>query len=353
MNFKILLIVILTGFIAAVHLLYTGSNAGFHVLHQQLFFIPLVLTSFWFGKKAGFFAAVVISLLYAPAMILMHQGTGSHLVVFTQVSLYLFVAFLMGWLSDRQRIQQEQLIKGERISTLGKAASTLSFEMRDIVNAIDGIYKKSEGLKKASANDEFLFEMDRLKRLLDALGQFAPSPQHIALSNDLKSPQHIALSNDLNHILQYSHSGFREEAARKRVKILLEPDTNGCPSTVSPEAISRIFGSLLANAIEFSKPGQSVILRSIRGGEKCVLEVVDSGPGVAQENESKLFTPFFTTNSDGYGLSLSAGRKVLRDLGGDLVYESRQNGGAIFRMIVPREHQEESIEKFAANNLST
>lgn len=341
MNSKILLIVILTSFVAGVHLLYTGSNAGFHVLHQQLFFLPIVLASFWFGKKAGVFAAVVISFLYAPTMFLMHHAAGSHLVIFTQVSLYLFVALMMGWLSDRQRMQQEQLLKGERISTLGKAASTLSFEVRDIVNAIEGIHKKSEGFKDESASEVFLFEINRLKRLLDALGRFAPSPEF------------ITLSNDLNDILQHSRSEFRDEAARRKVKIVLDPDTSGCPSTVSQESISRIFDSLVSNAIECSKPGQSVILRSVRGGEMCVLEVADSGPGVAQENENKLFTIFFTTKPDGYGLSLSSGRKVLRDLGGDLVYEKRMDGGSIFRMIVPREHQEKSIENFAADNLRT
>jgi signal transduction histidine kinase len=257
MNSKILLIVIFTAFVAGVHLLYTGSNAGFHVLHQQLFFIPIVLASFWFGKGPGLAAAVIISFLYAPAMFLMNHAAGNHLVVFTQVLLYLFVAILMGWLSDRQRIQQEQLLKGERISTLGKAASTLSFEVRDIVNVIEGIHKKSEGLKDESANDDFLFEIDRLKRLLNALGQFAPSPEF------------IELSNELNDILKYSHSECRVEAARRKVKIVLDPDTSGCPSTVSLESISRIFDSLISNAIEFSKPGQSVILRSVRGG-KCV-----------------------------------------------------------------------------------
>lgn len=341
MSYKISLIVVLVGFIAAVHLLYTGSNPAFHVLHQQLFFIPLVLASFWFGKWAGLFAAVIISVLYAPAMFLMHHMEGNHLVVFTQVSLYLFVAYMMGWLSDRQRLQQEQLLKDERISTLGKAASTLSFEVRDIVNGIDVIHKKSGGLIDESANDDFLLEINRLKRLLDALGQFAPLPE-----------EHITLSNDLNDILRYSYSEYLDEAARRKVKLVLAPDRSGCPSTVPPEPISRILNSLVSNAIEFSKPGQSVVLRSTRRGKACELEVADSGPAVAKENENKLFTTFFTTKRDGYGLSLSSGRKVLRDLGGDLVYEKREEGGAIFRMIVPREHQEKSIENFAADSLT-
>ncbi|MGB3225671.1 MAG: HAMP domain-containing sensor histidine kinase [Desulforhopalus sp.] len=340
MNMKTLLIVVLVGSISAVHLFYTGSQISFHVLHQQLFFIPLVLTSFWFGMRAGLFAALVISFLYGPSMIFRHHEEGIHLVVFTQVSLYLSIAFLMGWLSDRQREQQHRLLKGERINTLAKAASTLSFEIRDIVKGIEEIHRQSGGLKEESANDDFLAEADRLKRLLDALGHFTPSLDH------------SALSSDLNNILEYSASKFQEEAARKRVKIVLEQDETGCPSMVPPESITRIFDSLVSNAIDFSERGEVIILRSIRGGKVCAMEVVDSGPGVSKENEAKLFTTFFTTKPDGYGLSLSSGRKVLRDLGGDLVYETGQKGGAIFRMIIPRETQDKSIEKFANAKLA-
>ncbi|NOR26073.1 MAG: hypothetical protein GQ542_17140 [Desulforhopalus sp.] len=340
MNLKLLLIVILAGAISAVHLFYTGTNSSFHVLHQQLFFIPIVLASFWFGMRVGLVAAVIISFLYGPAMVVRHHEEGTHLIVLTQVSLYLFIAFLMGWLSDRQRKQQNQLLKGERISTLGKAASTLSFEVRDIVKGIEEINRRSGGLKNESENDDFLAEIDRLRRLLDALGNFTPSLDH------------SALSTDLNSILQCSSSQFREEASRERVKIVVDPDKLGCPSMVSPESISRIFDSLVSNALDFSEQGKSIILRSVRGGRVCALEVVDSGPGVEKENESKLFTTFFTTKPDGYGLSLSAGRKVLRDLGGDLVYEKRQQGGAIFRMIIPRETQDKSIEDFATSSLT-
>ena len=76
MILKTLFIVILIGSISAVHLLYTGSSIGFHVLHQQLFYIPLVLASFWFGIRAGLVTAVAVSFLYGPAMILRHPGQG-------------------------------------------------------------------------------------------------------------------------------------------------------------------------------------------------------------------------------------------------------------------------------------
>ncbi|MCP4339328.1 MAG: hypothetical protein GY799_10680 [Desulfobulbaceae bacterium] len=325
MHIKFLFIVVLVVSISILHFIQIGSHTSLHILDQQLLFVPLVLASFWFGVRAGLFTAAVISVLSVLQMISGQHEKDIQLINYTQIALYFAIAFLMGWLSDRQREQQHQLLKNERINTLGKTAKTLSFEVRDIVKGIEKTHRQAGGFASISANDDFLAEIGRLKKLLDALGQFTPSISQ------------VDLSTDLNSILQYSSLNFKEEATLKRVKIILEPDETGCPSMIPTEPITRIFESLVSNAIDFSEQGQGITLRSQRGGKTCILEVVDSGPGISKENEEKLFTTFFTTKPDGYGLSLSSGRKVLRDLGGDLVYETGKDGGAIFRMIIPRE----------------
>jgi len=339
MKAKIVLIVLLVAVLSAIHLSYNGGQPDFHILHQQLFFIPLVLASFWFGILPGLLVAVSISLLYGPAMILRHSEQEMHLIVYAQVSLYLFVALMIGWLSDRQRRQQEQLLKGERITAMAKAASTLSFEILDIIKSAEGIYRTSGGLKEPSSNDDFLSEVLRLRRLIEALGRFGPSLDH------------LSLSTDLNDILQHSFSKFREEASRKGLKLILREDKDGCPSMLPQEEITRVYDSLISNAIDFSKRGKSIILQSERGGQECVLKVIDFGKGVAKEHESKLFSVFFTTKPDGYSLSLSSGKKAMQGLGGDLIYEAGESKGTIFTVIVPREKRDESIEDFAANRI--
>jgi len=339
MKAKIILIVALVAVLSAIHLSYNGTQPGFHLLHQQLFFIPIVLTSFWFGTVPGLLVAIIVSVLYGPAMILRHSTQEMHLLVYAQISLYLFVAFMMGWLSDRQRRQQEQLLKGERITAMGKAASTLSFEILDIIKDAEGIYRLSGGLKDSSGNDDFLSEVSRLRRLVEALGRFAPSLDH------------LSLSTDLNDILRHSFSKFQDEAGRKGIKLILREDKDGCPSMLAQEEITRVYDCLVSNAIDFSQRGKAVILQSVRGGQECMLKVIDSGTGVSKEHESKLFSVFFTTKPDGYGLSLSSGRKAMRSLGGDLTYEAGKNRGAIFTVTVPREKSDESIEDFAANRI--
>lgn len=233
------------------------------------------------------------------------------------------VAFLIGLLSDRHRRQQQELLKNERINALGKAASTLGFEIGDIVRGVESIYKKAGGLKAPEADSDFQSEISRLQTMVDGLGHFTPTPDR------------CPASTDLNDVLRHIHKKYQAKAAGKGVKITVQPHERGCPSTVPAEPLSRVYDALVENGLDFSQYGQTVILPSGNDRE-WILEVADEGPGVARKNEEQLFTAFFTTRPDGYGLSLSSGRKLLRDLGGDLVFRRGESGGAVFSIHVPR-----------------
>ncbi len=339
MIFKIGTLAALIIYISTVHILYHGTDPGFHVLHQQLYFIPLILASFWFGLYKGAATATLISLLFGIPMVVSRHHTEGPLIVITQIGLYFIVAMLIGWLSDRERKQQVKLFENERVTALGRAASALSFEVQDIVRQIEGIHQKSRKNDKSAEDDDMRYEINRLQRLLDALGQF-------------RTPLgDLTLSHDLNELVLQRLPVHNQRAAAKGVKIVLDLDKGGCPSMVTADSIPRVIDSLVDNAVDFSAKGQSVVLRSERRGNFCIFEVVDSGPGVAKEHESKLFSVFFTTKPDGYGLSLSSGRKALRDLGGDLVYAKNNNGGAIFKLKIPRETTEENIQDYVNSAL--
>jgi len=331
MVLKIVSLALLVGSISAVHMMYHGSDPGFHVLHQQLFFIPLILASFWFGLRPGLFLAAAISLLYGLPMVFRHHEASGHLIIITQCGLYFLVALLIGWLSDRERQHQMMLFKNERAAALGKAASAVSLEVQNIVRHIESIHQQARVDASGSAKDDMIAEIDRLKRLLEALAKF---------STPLGDLGDLTLPHDLNQLLQQRLPDYNRNAATKGIKVVVDLVEGGCPSMVMNEAVPRVIDSLVDNAIDFSPKGQSIVLRSGRRADFCLFEVSDSGPGVSKENEEKLFSVFFTTKTDGYGLSLSSGRKALLDIGGDLLYEPNENGGAVFKMKIPRESPE-------------
>jgi len=75
-----------------------------------------------------------------------------------------------------------------------------------------------------------------------------------------------------------------------------------------------------------------------KGGRRWLeFSVADCGLGIAEEVKAQLFTPFFTTKSEGMGLGLSLCRTVVEQHGGYLVFEPNQPQGTIFRFTLPTE----------------
>ena len=92
-------------------------------------------------------------------------------------------------------------------------------------------------------------------------------------------------------------------------------------------------------------PGSRLIcLRTYEEGDRVHLEVEDSGPGVAPENETKLFQPFFTTKpaGEGTGLGLSVSYGIIHSLGGEIGYRHGATEGAVFFFWVPVSRSEGS-----------
>jgi two-component system sensor histidine kinase DctS len=75
------------------------------------------------------------------------------------------------------------------------------------------------------------------------------------------------------------------------------------------------------------------------GGRRWLeFSVADLGPGIAEEVQQQLFTPFFTTKAEGMGLGLSLCRTVVEQHGGSLVFEPNRPQGTIFRFTLPAEN---------------
>ena len=108
------------------------------------------------------------------------------------------------------------------------------------------------------------------------------------------------------------------------------------------DAFSQCLLNVVDNAIKYAGGGK-LFVRLLWEGELSKLEIEDSGPGIPAAHREKLFEQFhraddsLTTKVAGFGLGLSISRRLLRDQGGDLIYEHSERGGAKFVMILPGE----------------
>ncbi|HYH98372.1 sensor histidine kinase, partial [Hyalangium sp.] len=109
----------------------------------------------------------------------------------------------------------------------------------------------------------------------------------------------------------------------------------------TPGRVSQVFSNLLINAAqalsEWKGTRREIRVTSHRVGDRAIVEVADTGPGIAPEHLSRVFQPFFTTKglTTGTGLGLSISRDIVRRLGGDIEVQSQKGVGTVFTVSLP------------------
>ncbi len=187
-------------------------------------------------------------------------------------------------------------------------------ESRDVVRAIDG----------ASAN---LLQL--INDLLDAarleVGRFTLKP--------------VAL--DLPELLKQVATQFRPRAREKNVELLLRVDA-ALPITIvgDPLRLRQILTNLVSNAVKFTGQGE-VILTARAVGESIQFEVSDTGIGIAQEDQRRIFEPFTQAEDSierrfgGTGLGLAIATQLTTLMDGQIQVESLLGAGSTFRLQIP------------------
>lgn len=124
---------------------------------------------------------------------------------------------------------------------------------------------------------------------------------------------------------------------RDTIKIILNSPDQKCPVYAKKGQIIRVVVNLLSNAIQaLDTIGRGYIRISIVREENFfVVSFEDNGPGVKDEDVSKLFKPNFTTKSSGTGLGLAISRNIIEQSGGTISYSHSELGGANFSFTLP------------------
>ncbi|MGA8055692.1 MAG: HAMP domain-containing sensor histidine kinase, partial [Burkholderiales bacterium] len=136
---------------------------------------------------------------------------------------------------------------------------------------------------------------------------------------------------DLAEIATRAVEPHRLQAASRGVRFKL--DTKPTPLVADAEKLRVVVDNLVSNAIRFSPEGGTVSISARREGSEAVLEVADSGPGVALEDRDRIFDWFFTAGGSGFGLAIA--RELVGAHGGRVELVEKPGPGARFRVSVP------------------
>jgi len=252
------------------------------------------------------------------------------------------------------RQQQERLQATARLATVGEMASLLSHELNQPLAAIASYASGSLNLLGEATPDPATPGL--LKGALERIAEQAERAGRVIKSVHgfvrRREQMHETLPVELlfEAVLPLARMQARKSGARIEVDL---PTGDARPARVRCDRtmVEQVLLNLARNGIQAMEPGtppaeRVLTLRARQTHARWVtFSVIDSGPGIPAEVAARLFTPFFTTRSEGMGLGLSLCRTVIEQHGGALDFGPGPLGrGTEFRFTLPAPAGAESGE---------
>ena len=236
-------------------------------------------------------------------------------------------AKMRGELLDSQR----QQIETERIAALGRAASSISHDLRHYLAAV-------------VANAEFLYEAEELKLDKSEIYQEikTASTQMTDLIDSLRELAHQRSTispepTDLEQIIRRAIEAVHARPEFRNRAITLDADTE-LDGMLDPRKLERAFFNLVLNACEATPVGDSGVIVNVKTRKDSFeIRVMDQGSGVPENIRSRVFDPFVSSGKpNGTGLGLAIVSKIVGDHGGTVRVERTSATGTVMLVKLPR-----------------
>ncbi len=218
---------------------------------------------------------------------------------------------------DELREAQEQLLRTEKLSSIGTLAATIGHDMGNIVGPMGWLAERlaRKGQLDEQGREVLVAQVQRLNALLRRLLSLA-RPQETA-----KQPL------DINEVVRIVAGLVSTEARHRAIDLRQElaevlPLVEGDASQLEQAVLN-----LVINALEACDRDDTVVLRTCEDEGDLVISVIDNGPGVPEEVQHRLFQPFCTTKEQGTGLGLFSARRIVQEHNGVIEVDTREGEG--------------------------
>lgn len=238
---------------------------------------------------------------------------------------------------------RERMKLKDNLANLGEMAAGLAHEFKNSLATIHGYVQLLEAQGMGSGShprvtiEAALNEVRLLSKLVTDFLNFA-RPQDLSL-----------VEVDLSQIIEDCADDVRARLLEDAIELRVEGEF---PTLAGDESLlKRAFINLLRNAIEAIDPLSTnktiVITGSIDARPEpryAHIRIRDTGSGIASEDLHRIFIPFFTTKSRGYGIGLALVQKILVAHAGDVTVESSDASGTVFHCRLPLSTAHSNVE---------
>ncbi|MCK5393053.1 MAG: HAMP domain-containing histidine kinase [Candidatus Omnitrophica bacterium] len=173
-------------------------------------------------------------------------------------------------------------------------------------------------------------ETERLTRLINNVLDFSKRGQGKKRYN-IKQLEIVSLYKEIIEIqrVRLEHNGFEVNFVDEGIRILVNADE---------ESIKQAVLNLISNAEKYSADTKKIDFEIDIEDKDIIFKIKDRGVGIAPNQVKKVFDEFYrvddtlTSKVSGTGLGLTIAKRIIQDLGGDIIYKSREGGGSIFQI---------------------
>ncbi len=176
---KQLIIVLMVIGISSMHVLMPRDIERLHVLARELYFLPIIISAFWFGLRGGVITSLAITAFYLPYTLLHWRGfVADDLDRLLEIALFNIVAIIVGFLQNRQRARTREKIESIKALTATVAHeinSPLFVAMGTLELLQDDFDKESEPHREIAAVLKSLQDMKVLVKKISSIKEVVTS----------------------------------------------------------------------------------------------------------------------------------------------------------------------------------
>lgn len=315
--------------------LIRGAPENFQFFY--LLFLPLIWAAVRFGIKGAVLGSMAAQI---GVMVVLREESAETVTAFQYLMLALVAttAFLGAAIEERRRVEailharQDDLAQVSRLSTAGEMAAVLAHELNQPLLAAIAFTRAAQRMlagespdtpKARSTLDRAVAENQRAAEIVRSLRQFIGSGP---IARD---------SCSMSELVADAMALAAPEFSRRGIRLSTQGDKFLPPVQVDRIQIQQVLLNLVRNAMEaIERDGDISVATWVLDGMMAV-QVTDSGPGVSEDVESRLFQPFNTSKASGMGLGLAISRSFVETHGGKLWLERTGGGRTAFRFTLP------------------
>ncbi len=224
---------------------------------------------------------------------------------------------------------EDNLKKISTLAALGEMAATVAHEIRNPIAGISGF--ASLLMRDLELGDKNRISAEKIKSGVASLEAIVEN-----LLDFTRSVRPDIQNAEPSKLIEEAVKDFQEEEVKDSHSISVEYGSRKLVARLDPHLFKQIVINLVKNAVQAQPDGGQVKLTlDSSPSSNLILKVEDTGPGIPDDDFDKIFTPFFTTKTNGTGLGLATVKKLVELHAGQVTAANISGGGAVFTIEIP------------------